>query len=312
MADVAESPVSAETVPDVSIEGDAGPAVEGPGSETLSWVPEAYRRNAAVTRFKSAEAFIDNSLSREQLLGRTVQPPAEEASTEDRVKFYQKLPGMPKDAQSYTIDPLSVPEGARTVFQSAHLLDVMFNNGVPPHAADAILRHIEQQEVATWDKTREADQQAEQAAMQALERLWGKGFVERNLLVGLEGLKREFGEVEWLGSLTTKDAEGKERLLENTPQFAQMAYNLARFQGHDRFVPGGAGMPETVERARQELTEARTARQAGTMSDADYNAVHTRLAPIVYSASDPNSDDDVRIGEDTITAVDFQMENEER
>lgn len=314
MAEVAEGNVSeGTTASDVRIEGEGGTPVEGTGSEKLAWVPEAYRQNAAVTRFDNLPAFIDSSLSASAAIGRTIQPPADEASTEDRVKFYQKLPGMPKDAQSYTIDPLSVPEGARTVFKSEQLMDVLYNNGVPPHAADAILRHIEQQESATWEQTRDADLEAEKASVTVLENLWGKSYVEQKLLTGLVGLQREYGEdTSWLGSLVTKDADGKERLLENAPQFAQMAYDFARMKGHDRFVPGGTGMPATVEHARQELTDARTSRQAGTMSDADYNALHTRLAPIVYSANDPNSDDDVRIGGDTITAVDFAMESEER
>ena len=288
---------------DMRVDGEQVDPAPDPGS----WIPDAYRQNASVTRYETLEKFIDGSLEREKLIGRTIQPLDPAASVEDQVKFYKELPGMPKDAAGYEVDPLSLPDGMPHRINSDALLDVMHNNGVPRHAVNAVMRFLEQHEEQAWRQAQDQDREYEEAAVEALGRVWGHGFVERNLKIGLEGLRREFGDVEWLGSLVAKDSEGNERLLENSPQFAQMAYEFARSRGHDRFVPGGVGMPHTVEQARKELHDARQSMSAGSMSIEEYNALELRLAPIAYGHPDENSDDDVRIGA-PITAIDLGVD----
>ena len=290
---------------DVRVDGES--STEEPPAGPPPWIPERYRENPSLTMHDSLEKFIDNALEREKLIGRTIRPPADDASIEDRIAFFQKLPGMPKDASEYGVDPLGTAEGMPQRLDSDALLQTMFNNGVPPYAADAILRHLEQAENANWEATREAERAAEQAALQVLEQRWGAAFVERNLLVGLEGLRREFGGLEWLGDLVTKDAEGNERLLENSPEFAEMAYQFAKARGHDRFVPGGQGMPTSVQHARQQLDEGRVAVREGKMSEDAYNELELRLAPIAYGIPEEEENDDIRIGH-VITAVDFDDE----
>ena len=293
--------------PEMDVRTDTDPAPDPESSGPPAWVPEQYRQNQAVTRYNTLEEFVGGSLEREKLIGRTIQPPADDASLEDRIAFYQKIPGMPKDAASYDVKPLGLPDDMPSRINSDLLLDVMYNNGVPPHAADAIMRHLEQQEGASWETLQRADQEQETAARAALDEKWGAAFVERNLAVALEGLRREFGGVEWLSNLVTTDSEGNQRLLENSPEFADMAYRFAKFLGHDRFVPGGQGMPTTVAQARRDLDDARSKMFRGEMSEDQYNALELKLAPIAYSVPDEDSDDDVQVGA-PITRLDLEDE----
>ena len=61
--------------------------------QTPTWIPEAYRDNASVTRYQTVDDFIKGSLEREQVLGRTVQLPKDDASVEDRIAFNIGLRG---------------------------------------------------------------------------------------------------------------------------------------------------------------------------------------------------------------------------
>ncbi len=290
----------------VVVTGDPGETGTEPST---SWIPDTHKDNPALARYqtKTLGEYIDASLDLETQLGRTIQHPGKDASPEERVKFYQGIPGQPKTAAEYDVQPLSVPEHARSIFDNTALLDMLHASGAPSHVADAVVRHIEQRETTHFEGIRDEDQRITQEAREVLGRTWGASNVDHNLLVGKEGLGREYGALEWLGGLVTTNSEGKQQLVSNSPQFAMMAYDLARSKGHDQYVLGGAGLPATTDQAIADMDAARANLRTGKITEAEFDRTQARLAPFVYST--PNDDIDIQVG-GRLTAQDFPLENE--
>ena len=290
----------------VVVEGrDPGETVVEPST---SWIPDTHKNNPALARYqtKTLGEYIDASLDLETQLGRTIQHPGKDATPEDRLKFYQGIPGQPKTAAEYDVQPLSVPEHARSIFDNTALLDMLHASGAPPHVADAVVRHIEQRETTHFEEIRDEDQRITQEAREVLGRTWGASNVDHHLLSGKVGLEREYGDLAWLGALVTTNGDGKQQLVSNTPQFAMMAFDLSRAKGHDQYVLGGAGLPATTEQATADLDAARANLRTGKITEAEFDRTQARLAPFVYGSTD---DVDIQVG-GSFTAQDFPLENE--
>ena len=272
---------------------DPGVVIEGQ-PDTAPWyqsaLPEAYHANPTVTRYTSLEEYVKGTLALEKKMGEKagVQFPGADATPEDWQAFWRTVPGYPETPAGYTVEPPKMPEGSPYELDEAEyqdLLRTLHTAGVAPQHVNAMVRWFEQNEAHRMAAGTEEALEMVRRGEQALEQKWGAR-ADYNVRVAEEGLLREFGNLDFLDTLVTKDSEGHARFLRNSPEFIQLAYEWAMAKGHDKFVAGGPGGPASKAQAEQQMTEARQAYRQGNMTIEEFNRTQERLAPIIYADED--------------------------
>lgn len=96
--------------------GEPVPAAAAPAAQGgLDFLPEAYRQDPALARYKNAEEFVKGFKNLEQLVGKKevingIIPPGENATEEEYKNFYKQL-GHPESADKYSLPDVQAPEG---------------------------------------------------------------------------------------------------------------------------------------------------------------------------------------------------------
>jgi hypothetical protein len=281
-----------------------GAAGATPWTETM-FEDAALRTSPTFARYKSADDFARGHLELERKFGERpqgLQVPGQDA-TPEAVQAFRTALGVPQTPDKYTTTAPTMPDGmpqmAPEAFQG--FLAEAHKAGMTDAQLAPIVQWYAQYSAQQWQAFQEGEGAQRQAGYEQLKQHWG-AMADHNIAVAMEGLRREFGDTGWVETMVAKDADGRPQLLGNVPQFVQMAYELARLKGHDRFVPGGAHGATSAQDAQERINRARGELREGRMTPADFQAVQQRYGPLAYGSQR----DGLQVG--AFTGIDLREE----
>jgi hypothetical protein len=291
MADAAvAAPDAGANQPGAADPQPAGGPAEG-GAQPSSWQglfqAEDLKTNKSLGRYKSLDDFgkAYTELERSFRAKEYESVPGDDATPEARAAFFKKLPGYPESAQKYTKTGLDIPAEAGSFDQAqlAAFNEVAHAEGLTNRQQAAVLGFYERFIGAQVQAHRDAQTSQINDAYGALKERWGAQ-TDLNLLVADEFLRRTYGEdASWFETLVQRK-DGKAAPLRNVPEFVDMAFQLGRLHGHDKFVVGdGQGGAKTPQQSLQAINDARARLARKEITAEAFTATLEREGPNAYS-----------------------------
>jgi hypothetical protein len=210
--------------------------------------------------------------------------PGDDAPPEARTAFFKKLPGYPESADKYAKRGLDIPAEAGSFDEAAvsSFLQGAHAKGLTNEQVGYVLGFYESFIGQQVQGHRDAAAAQINEAYGALKDRWGAQ-TDLHLMIGDEFLRRTYGEdAAWFETLVQRK-DGKAVPLRNVPEFIDMAFQLGRLHGHDKFVVGnGAGGAKTPEQSLHAIAEARARYSRKDMTEGELNAIIEREGPNAY------------------------------
>lgn len=288
-----EAAGTAETVPETNSQGQSS------GWQSL-FQADDLKSNKSLARYKSLDDFgkAYTTLETQYRTKAYEAIPGADATPEQRQAFFKRLPGYPESPEKYAKQGLDVPAEAGS-FDSAAVqgfLQGAHAHGLTDAQAGYVLGFYEQFLGNQVQAHRDASAGQINEAYGALKERWGAN-TDMNLLVADEFLRRSYGEdASWFETLVQRK-DGKAVPLRNVPEFIDMAHQLAKLHGHDKFVVGnGAGGVRTPEQAQQAISEARALARDGKISQSELGQIMELKAPWPSAAANVRRPGAVSIG----------------
>lgn len=250
----------------------ADPGTGGAPSPPPAWFDDSHKEYVTGKGWKSANDVITSNKNLETLLGadkagRGVVWPKDETDVEGWKAIHARL-GVPEQPGGYEL-PLYEGATEPDAFQKALVVE-LHKNGVPKAAAQALAKFVNEYDANNL-KTAQADQERQSAeGLAALKTEWGSAHdANHGLAVTLMGHM----------GFTQDEIAAMSKSADILKKFHKGAAALGT-----KSTPAGEGGGVTQLQAREKLEAARALRAEGKMSDADWNDIQSRLAPIAYAA----------------------------
>ena len=144
--------------------------------EPEQWLPEAYRNDETLTRFKNFDDFAKSYKEARSYMGKLVKPIDEKSTPEEVHDFYQKI-GKPAKAEEYEIDEESIPA---EVPKSEELLnsfkEVAYKTNLTKEQAKELTKFHNQLQAAEYQRYYQEQEKALEQASSELKSEWGADF----------------------------------------------------------------------------------------------------------------------------------------
>jgi len=191
--------------------------------ETVSsWfdeLPEDYKNNPSVTKFKQGNDLVKSYLEQQKLIGKKgIIPPGEDATEDEVNSFYNQL-GRPEAADGYSLPEVDKPEGFdldETMVED--FKDQAYKLGLTPQQVEGLYKWNMQREFNVFDQSGQSRDKAAKDAETELRREYGQAF-EGNLKIAKDVIKRYGNE----DSVKELDAG-----LGNNPHLIKMMVNIGK------------------------------------------------------------------------------------
>jgi hypothetical protein len=298
MADTATAP-AAPSVANQEGAADGQPmrGAHGPNgvSESSNWQglfqDESLKTSKSLARYKSLDDF-GKAYTELETAFRTKSydaVPGEDATAEAKAAFFKRLPGYPESALKYQKQALDVPAEAGSFDQAqvSSFLAGAHAKGLTNEQVGYVLGFYESFIGNQVQAHRDAAAGQINDAYTSLKERWGAQ-TDMNLLVADEYLRRTYGEdASWFSTVMQRQ-DGKAVPLRNVPEFIDMAFQLGRVHGHDKFVVGdGQGGAKSAEQSLAAIAEARAKYSKGELTSEAFNEIMQREGPNAYSQAPP-------------------------
>jgi hypothetical protein len=282
--------VQVAAAPGADTPGPAASATESGSPQSSGWQAlfqdEALKTSKSLARYKSLDdagrAYLELETQYRTKAYEAI--PGEDATPEARTAFFKKLPGYPESADKYSKRGLDIPAEAGSFDEAAvsSFLQGAHAKGLTNDQVGYVLSFYESFIGNQVQGHRDAASAQINEAYGALKERWGAQ-TDLNLLIGDEFLRRTYGEdAGWFETLVQRQ-DGKAVPLRNVPEFIDMAFQLGRLHGHDKFVVGnGAGGAKTPEQSQQAISEARARYSRRDIGEAELTAIIEREGPNAY------------------------------
>lgn len=233
--------------------GSSAAADQNTGSSTPEWaagLPDELKSSPSLGTYKDLPSFVKSALEAEKLIGKKgIIKPGENATAEDKIKFYTEL-GRPEKADGYQLTkpenwPNDVPFSDAAIPAAQQ---IFHKNNVPAEMAQGIFNDYSEWSKEQFGSHATVSKQEVEQGLARLEQEWGgKDKFNANIETAKMAVQ-EFGGSELVDFLESTG-------LGNHPGLIKAFANAGKSLREDSFSGGGAGSGGalTTERAKAEI-----------------------------------------------------------